>query len=151
MITPIFSLRQDDNTVTIELHCKYIKAVNVEMVIDQNSFYFHCKPYYLRYKTALCSLHFNASLTEDGTEKSSYNVDTGVITLQIPKLVPGEFFTDLDLLTTLMSKKPVVPASVGIQVLDSTDTKVDVCDPDSVPMDFDWNIEQTLPETPLVF
>ncbi|KAI8917775.1 SHQ1 protein-domain-containing protein [Powellomyces hirtus] len=98
MLTPAFSISQDDEFVTVLLKCPYIKAQDVEFYIQDTEFKFYVRPYFLR-------LTFPASIIEDGREKASYDVDKGEITVKLPKAIKGEAFADLDFLTKLMAPK----------------------------------------------
>jgi hypothetical protein len=72
-------------------------------------------------------LRLPGEVVEDGRESCRYDTDTGVVTARLPKLVPGEQFEGLDLLTTLLARR--APARVTgplIEVLD--DPPLDVSD-----------------------
>jgi protein SHQ1 len=136
MITPRFEISQCEQFVELKLHCPFIKAQNVEIDISGTSFRFYCKPYFLR-------LTFPNELTENGTEKSSYDIGSGQVYLKLPKLIPG-MFKDLDLLTKLLDIKKITPSknTVMIQEIGETITMQDDDDDE-----LDWNFEQTLRDT----
>ncbi|KAI9143501.1 SHQ1 protein-domain-containing protein [Paraphysoderma sedebokerense] len=162
MITPKFSLSQDDDYVTAIIRCPYIKSQDVEFFIQDNVFKFYVKPYFLR-------LTFSHSLIEDGRESASYDIAKGEITAKLPKLNPGEEFEDLDLVSKLlMTKKESQKVEklknnvgVGIQVLGtdgdeslegledshSTHSQEDV--DDDTESDEDWEFPQQLPQEEL--
>ncbi|KAI8592159.1 SHQ1 protein-domain-containing protein [Geranomyces variabilis] len=98
MLTPAFSISQNDEFVTVVLKCPYIKTQDVEFYINDNEFKFYVKPYFLR-------LTFPEPIVEDGREKASYDVDKGEITVALPKATKGQHFADLDFLTKLMAPK----------------------------------------------
>jgi protein SHQ1 len=108
MLTPKFSATQTEHHVILEIRAPYVRSSNLETLILGNNFRFHCKPYFL-------SLYFSSDLQEEEGEgndqncKSSgpqavarYDVDTGVFHFSLPKRVPGTFFTDLDIIATLL-------------------------------------------------
>ena len=136
MLTPRFSLTQDDECITAKIDAPYVKFSEVEMWLEGSEFSFYCKPYHLR-------LYFSGQIVEDGTESAQYDVDSGVFTIRIPKESKGEMFDNLDMLTRLITptsnKKPVRAAAI-IEVLDSSPT-VD----NALEEEIDWSVEQVLP------
>ena len=96
MITPKFTLRQDDAFVYADIQAPHIKASDVEFVIDGASFTLHCKPYFLK-------LNFEQQLVQDGRETASYNIDAGLMTCTLPKAEPGLHFDNLDMITKLLT------------------------------------------------
>ncbi|KAL2915200.1 hypothetical protein HK105_205307 [Polyrhizophydium stewartii] len=95
MLTPRFVLTQTDDFVEFSLQCLLIKAQEVEIDVDGSEFKFFAHPYFLR-------LSLPGRLIEDGRERSSYDIDKGIVSLKIPKETAGEHFADLDMLTKLM-------------------------------------------------
>jgi protein SHQ1 len=83
MLTPLFSLTQDDLHVTLVLRVPYMKASTMDYYISGPEFKFYAKPYYLR-------LTFPHMLAEGGNEKTQYDVDKGELTLILQKLVAGK-------------------------------------------------------------
>ncbi len=99
MITPNFEIDQDNDFLTIKIELKYAKIQNAEFHIDGNQFMFYLKPYLLR-------LHFSHPLNEEGElNKSTYDLDKGLLTCRVQKLNPGDVFEDLDLITKLLKPK----------------------------------------------
>ncbi|KAJ3044288.1 Hsp90 cochaperone shq1 [Rhizophlyctis rosea] len=105
MLTPAFTVSQDEDFVTVMLRCPYVRAQEVEFYIEGTEFKFYVRPYFLR-------LNLPAPLIEDGRESASYDIDKGEITVKLPKETKGQHFADLDLLTKLMESKGQA-ASVG--------------------------------------
>ncbi|KAJ3326278.1 Hsp90 cochaperone shq1 [Boothiomyces sp. JEL0866] len=136
MLTPSFQISQDEEYIIIEMKCPYIKAQSVEIDVNDKEFRFYGKPYFLR-------LHFTHSLIENGKEKSSYNTDTGMLLLHIPKAEKGKHFEDLDLLTKLLDIKEK-PAEKKVLI-----QEIGGVDPESMSQmaieEFDWNHPQQLP------
>ena len=114
MITPYFFLEQTDEHVVLNIKAPFIKAQEVEYHVEGPEFYFYSSPYYLR----LC---FNQSFVEDGQVKITY--DTKQVVFHLPKAQPGEFFTGLDLLSTLLYTPTPPPAPTSL--IEELDTPQD--------------------------
>ncbi len=119
MLTPMFSLRQDEEYLHIQLKTPFIKSQDVEMDVDGNEFRFYAKPYFLRYLVmqihSFFRLHLSGNVVEDGRESAKFDVATGTMDISLPKETKGEEFKDLDLLTKLLTspsqtetKKPLI-------------------------------------------
>jgi hypothetical protein len=72
-------------------------------------------------------------LKEDGSETAKYDVDSGILTITLPKFNPGEEFPDLQMISRLIQTSGQsimnnasttaprsVPSGSGIQVISST-------------------------------
>ncbi|XP_065885134.1 protein SHQ1 homolog isoform X2 [Dysidea avara] len=160
MLTPSFDTEQNDEFVIITIRCPYIKISDVDFHISGNEFKFHCNPYFLR-------LNLPGEVVENCHAKASYDVNTGSIVVHLPKKSSGEFFEGLGLLTKLLSSKGATcSSSVDTKKTSSTDVSklnykplIEVLDAsssgdskgacvcvDDEDDEFDWSIEQTLPE-----
>ena len=82
MITPLFQVTQDDSYVILVIRVPYIKASALDYTIIGSEFKLYVKPYYLR-------LTLPQAFAEDGTEKASYDIDKGELTIALRKLVTG--------------------------------------------------------------
>jgi len=70
MITPVFSVGQDDDAIHIKMEIKYVKITKAEFYVDGPLFTFSLKPYFL-------SLTFSHELlSESEMNWSVYNPDT---------------------------------------------------------------------------
>ncbi len=98
MIKPDFTVTQDEEFVNITIKIRYVKISNAEFDIDDNNFKFYLKPY-------LLDLYFPGKIVSDQRAKSSYDIDAGTLLCKIPKEKKGEFFPNLDMLTTLLKPK----------------------------------------------
>ncbi|RKP13508.1 SHQ1 protein-domain-containing protein [Piptocephalis cylindrospora] len=150
MITPKFSVDQDQEFVKVEIHAPHIRATDVELYIEGDEFKFHLAPYFLR-------LHLPGRVVEDDRATSSYDVAAGIITCKLPKETPGETFEGLDMLTTLLARRVERPQGPLIEVLEEDggeDMKHESMDEKGDPAfseakEFDWQLPQNLPEEPL--
>lgn len=146
MITPLFSLDQDDEFVYINIKVPHIKAGAVHFEVSDNVFVFSLVPYYLR-------LRFPAQLIEDEKMSSNYDLEKSVVRCRISKLNKGEFFKDLGMLSKLLltkqQEKQFVNSRKGplIQEVDSSETVPGENDQGSDEDDeeIDFEIEQQLP------
>lgn len=145
MLTPQFEIKQFDDYLLITIKAPYIKSNDVEIYIESNEFKFYVKPYFLR-------LYFPGDIIEDGREKAEYDVNTGVFKVEVPKKNCGEFFPDLDMLTTLLETKKkhmmktievVEPEGQDDEKKDNENDEVEDCE---IPSDDDlcWEVEQEL-------
>jgi protein SHQ1 len=136
MLTPKFTIEQTHDFIHLKLHCPYIKATEVEIDITGTEFRFYCRPYFLR-------LHLPGSLVENGKERSRYDIDSGIVSLDIPKEIPGQEFVDLDLLTKLLDVKPVETKKPGPMIESMEEHYVVEVEDEEL----DWHFQQTVPAT----
>ena len=139
MLTPRFTLTQDEGFIIAHIETPYVKFSEGEMYMVGNEFSFFCKPYHLK-------LYFSSEVVEDGTESAVYDVDSGKFEIKIPKAEKGEIFRDLNMLTKLMtpnSNEHTLKASALIEVLDGCKDPEDL--PEYDEDDIDWSINQSLP------
>ncbi|KAG5513336.1 hypothetical protein PMAC_001399 [Pneumocystis sp. 'macacae'] len=120
MITPSFSLNQDENYLYIEIHAVFIRTQNIEIYVEGNDFIFSAMPYYLR-------LYLPGKVVEDKFSEMSYDISAEKVKIKVSKETPGTIFNDLDLMSTLLakpkasySKKESAPL---IEVLDEKNTQ----------------------------
>ena len=98
MITPRFFLQQDEERIHVHIFIKYAKINDIDIEIQDNRFWFYLKPYHLK-------LSLPGKIVSDSREKCEYDVDKGELIISIGKLVPGEVFSDLDLISKLLEPK----------------------------------------------
>ncbi|EEB08397.1 box H/ACA snoRNP assembly protein Shq1 [Schizosaccharomyces japonicus yFS275] len=149
MITPTFTIRQDNNFIFLDVKAPFIKAANVEIVADGNLVSFCINPYFLK-------LELPGRVIDDENAKASYDVSEGVVHVQFPKETPGEDFPNLDMLSTMMVKKESnILKKPLIQEMDAPSDPS--CPPGPVPEpqidwqkvhfddpDFDWGLLQRI-------
>ncbi|KAJ2760688.1 hypothetical protein H4S06_001596 [Coemansia sp. BCRC 34490] len=98
MITPRFTVRQDDASVHITIHAPHVRAQSLEFDVSDDQFTFFASPYYLR-------LTFPGSVVEDEAATASFDAAAGDISVTLSKLTHGEHFKNLDLLTGLLATR----------------------------------------------
>ncbi|KAF9189489.1 hypothetical protein BGZ51_009525 [Haplosporangium sp. Z 767] len=140
MITPSFTVSQEDDTVTVIIKAPHIKTQNVDFEVDGPVFKFNLKPYFLR-------LTFPGNVVDDERAKATYNVGTGELTVVLPKETPGEDFPDLDMLTKLLvrkgdlaekqNKRPLIEVISSGETLEGTEKL-------QLDEDFDWELPQEI-------
>lgn len=167
MITPKFTIRQDDNRVYIDIKTAHIRSSGreLEFQVEGDLFVFSLSPYYLR-------LRFPGRLLNDEDEKviddesfkstTSYDAVNCVINISICKETPGEDFPDLDLISKLLArtKNPEHAGEAGEQKPKSLIQEIDLPVADgttsgdvdahfsklqSEAEEFDWEITQEDP------
>ncbi|KAG0297518.1 hypothetical protein BGZ96_006027 [Linnemannia gamsii] len=141
MITPKFTVSQDNDTVTIVIKAPHIKTQNVDFEVDGAVFKFNLKPYFLR-------LTFPGNVVDDERAKATYNVGEGELTVILPKETPGEDFPDLDMITKLLVRKGDLSTDKQIkrpliEVISSGET-LEGTQQVEKDEDFDWEMPQEI-------
>ena len=132
MITPRFKLTQDDNHVFVTIHAPFSKVSDAEIYMDRQDFRFFSKPYYLR-------LNLPEEIIENDDASAKFNADTNEFKISCPKVVKGQYFKGLDMLTTLLDPKG--KWGVGGKSVEVVGAEAFSTDSDS---DFDWFVEQKI-------
>ncbi|KAJ2845025.1 hypothetical protein J3B02_004793 [Coemansia erecta] len=145
MITPRFSVRQDEKQVFITIRAPHVRAQAIEFDVDEYQFKFFASPYYLR-------LTFSGKVVEDETSTASFDAARGDITVVLSKQVVGEQFKNLDMLTSLLATarerdadgdtKAIRPIIEEIGGSISTEDQIAILNDD----DFEWELPQNLPQ-----
>src|SRR4051812_41548164 len=89
MLSPEFTLDQDDTFIILTLICPLIRVKDIEYSMDNNLFHFYAQPYYLR-------LTLSHNLQPLGEEKLDYDIETGKLVFKLLKETPGQLFFDLN-------------------------------------------------------
>ena len=132
MLTPRFSLSQDDRFLFVTIYAPFTHIDKTEVFMDENEFRFFSKPYYLR-------IHLPGPVTENEEASASWDSDTNSFNVKCPKLNEGEVFTGLDMLTDLLTPKGSRDAQSKIEILPGEE------DSDEEEEEEDWYFEQKLP------
>ncbi|MPC77949.1 Protein SHQ1 [Portunus trituberculatus] len=98
MLTPKFEVQQDETCITVKIFARYAQITDAEVSITEEVFTFYSSPYYLR-------LTFSGKLVDSELEEYSakFDADAGAFIITCKKETPGEHFTNLDLLTMLLT------------------------------------------------
>lgn len=100
MLTPRFKLSQDENHVFIVVHAPYTNIGDTEIDVDGENFLFVSSPYFLR-------LRLPGRIVDNDSSKGSYTCDSGDFSLTFDKETPGEYFENLDMITSLLAPRDI--------------------------------------------
>jgi len=123
MLTPRFSIAQDDKFVVVTIYAPFTHVAETEVFMDGNDFRFFSKPYFLR-------LHFPAQVLENDDASAKFDADSLSYVVKCPKMNQGENFPNLDMITELCKPKGSSVVHSGIEELDE---------------DEEWYFEQEIP------
>lgn len=127
MITPLFTVSQSPDTVTVKIRVPFSRPRDFTISTDGPSFHFHCGAYLLH----LSFPHALRPTTDPDPSyppsSASYEFDSGVATVTLVKDSPGQHFPRLDCLSALLVSRapthglvPRKPAAAGIEVVGET-------------------------------
>jgi hypothetical protein len=85
MRKPPFSFSQDADSVTLLITALHLRERDIQFFVGEHEFRFLCEPYALK-------LSLDGPVVEDGSEKASYCLETGVLRVTLPKKNPGQLF-----------------------------------------------------------
>ena len=134
MITPRFHLSQDDNFLFVTIHAPFSRVSDAEIFMDGKDFRFYSTPYFLR-------LNLPGEIIENDDAKAHFDAEKNEFKINCPKVVKGNHFQGLDMLTSLLEpkgKRNVEDKAASIQVLS------DSLENTESESDFDWFVEQKL-------
>lgn len=100
MLTPRFKLSQDERFVFITVHAPYTNIAETEVDIDGENFLFVSSPYFLR-------LQLPGKIIEGDKAKVEYVSDEGDFKMVFEKETPGEYFENLDMITSLLAPRDI--------------------------------------------
>ena len=104
MITPLFRLSQDNEFITLTAKLKYVKFSDFDYFIDNNTFRFSLKPYFLK-------ITLSHPLSADSPKNQfAYNIEEQILICKIQKAEIGAHFENLDLISTLFDN-PTTPSA----------------------------------------
>lgn len=96
MLTPRFEITQTDTEVVIIIHAPYATIKDTEVYVEGTDFRFYSTPYYLRLKLP-------GEIEENDSSFGSYDCEKGDFCLRFSKVNPGEYFENLDMISTLLA------------------------------------------------
>lgn len=112
VLTPIFRLEQDDKMLKVIIHAPLAKISEMEVCVEDQTFFFDSSPYYLKFDIP------GSVLTDEDTFDFEFVNSDIIITLQ--KSEPG-YFKDLDLITKLLiTSSTIKPSKDMIEELSNT-------------------------------
>lgn len=155
MITPFFSISQDDEFIYIDVKISHVRfsAQGIEMVIENDLFVFLLSPYYLR-------LRLPYACVDDERSHAAYDSTSESVKIKVPKETRGQFFPDLDLSAKLLArltnegtvrnpeddvkapKGPLIEELDVSNTIESQQTAANFAEGES----HNWEIPQTMPQ-----
>ena len=111
MLTPRFKIEQDDKFVIVSIYAPFTHVAETEVFMDETDFRFFSKPYFLR-------LHFPCEIIENDDASAAFDAENLSYVVKCPKVNPGQFFPNLDMITELCKPKGKANAISTIEVLD---------------------------------
>ena len=110
MITPLFRLSQDNEFITLTAKLKYVKFSDFDYFIDNNTFRFSLKPYFLK-------ITLSHPLSADSPKNQfAYNIEEQILICKIQKAEIGAHFENLDLISTLFDNPTTPSAPIGNKI-----------------------------------
>uniref|UniRef100_A0A7I4YIQ6 Protein SHQ1 homolog n=1 Tax=Haemonchus contortus TaxID=6289 RepID=A0A7I4YIQ6_HAECO len=114
MITPSFSIVQDDKWLIFIIRAPYAKIADTEIEYGDDIFMFSAPPYYLR-------VHLPREVVDDNSGTAKYNSSLGEFTVRVPKKNVGENFPGLDMISELLNPQKKLSAQQLVEELRDTD------------------------------
>lgn len=168
MITPFFTITQDDEFIYIDVKISHMRfsAQNLEMIVDQELFIFSLNPYYLR-------IRLPYSCVDDERSHAEYESKSECVKIKVPKEQKGQYFPDLDLSAKLLARstndnQPLLnevgtdnddsntstsnKLAISKPLIEELDVQNDVNKLDTLKKDieegekFNWEVSQTMPQ-----
>ncbi|EGV64151.1 hypothetical protein PSN45_003742 [Yamadazyma tenuis] len=150
MLTPFFTISQNDEFVFIEVKITHVRfnSTTIEMTVDGPVFIFSLSPYYLR-------LRLPHNCVDDERSHAEFDAKNDCVNIKIPKETKGQDFPDLDLTAKLLARTNELVSSENISskslieemdVDNSITTKAALAEGEK----FDWEVSQQAPESSVV-
>lgn len=148
MITPFFTISQDEEFIFIDVKVSHVRfnAKTIEMNVDQQLFIFSLPPYYLRLK-----LPYNC--IDDERSHAEYDSKSESVKIKIPKEIKGQQFPDLDMTAKLLARTNELASSQSTTTKASDKPMIEEMDVNNMSVQdtfkegekFDWQIDQQVP------
>jgi len=148
MLTPFFTVDQDDEFVLIDVKISHVRfsAQNIEMVVENELFIFSLPPYYLRIRLPFPCI-------DDERSHAHFDSKEESVKIKIPKLTKGQHFPNLDLTAKLLARTSNIDSNTEQPrtqkpLIEEIDVNNNVSD-NRVPEvldegeQFNWEISQT--------
>ena len=167
MITPFFTINQDEEFIYIDVKISHVRfnARSIEMIVENELFIFSLPPYYLRIRLPF-------PCVDDDRSHAEFDSKTECVKIKIPKETKGQFFPDLDLTAKLLartSEAGTIQLQLQLQLqrpsdevkvmkmnkplIEELDVNNDISN-DQAEKDlqegehFNWEVEQSVPTAP---
>ncbi|KAL6739604.1 hypothetical protein Aduo_013038 [Ancylostoma duodenale] len=119
MITPSFSIAQNDKMLIFIIRAPYAKIADTEIEYADDIFMFSAPPYYLR-------VHLPREVMDDNSGTANYDSTLGEFTVRVPKKNHGENFPGLDMITELLNPQRKISAQQLVEeIVDDPDEDVE--------------------------
>ena len=135
MLTPRFELSQDDKYLVVTIYAPFTNIDRTEVFMDGTDFRFSSPPYFLR-------LHLPGEVEESDAASGAWDAETTSFVVKCPKVVEGENFAGLDMLTQLLTPKGDTSVKNAVEELDGEDFEGEEEEEDE---DIEWYFEQNVP------
>ena len=138
MLTPRFTLGQDETFVTINIYAPFTNISDTEIFMDDLDFRFYSKPYFLR-------LHLPNAIEETDLASAKYDADTNSFVIKAPKKNAGQFFPGLDMISELLKPKGSVNAQPKIEMIEENNLAESQEDEEDIDCYFEQQILELNP------
>ncbi|EGT48652.1 hypothetical protein CAEBREN_14074 [Caenorhabditis brenneri] len=138
MLTPVFWITQDDDSLLVRIRAPHGNLAELDYDHGEYMFVFTCSPYFLR-------LHFKQMVEEygNGNGKVEWKSDEGEFHIKIPKMHKKEHFSNLDLISELLTPSTNRSEPHGRQLVEEMDSEGEENEEEDVENEF--LIEQEVP------
>jgi protein SHQ1 len=135
MITPKFSIAQEDDHLVVTIYAPFTNVADTEIFMEERDFRFFSKPYFLR-------LHLPGEVEETDAASAKYDADTRSFVVRVPKKKKGQVFQGLDMITELLKPKgdACVAGGPGIETVGGY-----AAPGEEEEEEVDWYFEQQMP------
>ena len=116
MLTPRFELSQDDKHLVVTIYAPFTNVDRTEVFMDGTDFRFSSPPYFLR-------LHLPGEIEENDAASGAWDAETTSFVVKCPKVVQGEHFNGLDMLTQLLTPKGETNLKNRVEELDEEESE----------------------------
>jgi len=136
MLTPRFELSQDDKYLVVTIYAPFTNIDRTEVFMEGTDFRFSSPPYFLR-------LHLPGEVEESDAASGAWDAETTSFVVKCPKVVEGEHFPGLDMLTQLLTPKGDTSVKNVVEELNGED--FEGREEEEEEEDIEWYFEQNVP------
>ena len=135
MLTPRFELSQDDKYLAVTIYAPFTNIDRTEVFMEGTDFRFSSPPYFLR-------LHLPGEVEENDAATGAWDAETTSFVVKCPKVVEGEHFLGLEMLTQLLTPKGDTSMKNIVEELNREDSEGREEEEEE---DIEWYFEQNVP------